>query len=171
MFRVDPPPATPPAITLNGQAGVLIYQDWLISDKVTAIRPGNQLVWPTTVTSNGTAELVAPTTSEPLAPKVEVRLFSKPIPASGIPDEDPTVLKCRSADQSPEPPAGSTYAAACTLWKAPDGMHWDITRIPSTTTALIFNVSWYIPERIRMTVPKSGPVDTVAVGWKILTHH
>lgn len=170
MFRVDPPPTSPPTITLNGQAGVLIYQDWLISDKVTAIRPGTELVWPTTITSNGTAEILAPTASEPLAPKVEVRLFSQPIPATGIPDENPAVVKCRS-DQTDAPPAQNLYTVACTHRKAPDGMHWNITRIPATTTALIFNVSWYIPERTRMTVPKAGPVDTVAVGWKILTHH
>ena len=170
LTSVDPAPTTAPSVTLNGQGGVMIYQDWLASGRLTTIRPGAPLQWPTAISSNGTATISASTLSKPFTPRVEVRLFSRPIPASGLPDEDPVVLKCQPLEQTAPLPA-NPFTASCTLRKPTDMLTWDITRIPAKTTAMIFNVSWYVPMRERMDVPHSQPLDTVAVGWKIVTHH
>jgi hypothetical protein len=89
-------------VTLNGQTGVLVHQDWLVSDKVTSIGPGATLLWPTVVAGNGGAQILAPTTSEPLAPHVKVRLFPTPVPAAGLPARAPDTIDVVNAGQRKE---------------------------------------------------------------------
>ena len=112
--------------------------------RVTAIRPGSTLQWPTVTIEHGGATIAVATASKPLDTQIELRLFSQQLPQTGIPEGDPAVVKCRPPASSGRP-EGNSFTIACAVKPSNNGLQWGYPEFPLTRPRLYSTLDGMCP--------------------------
>lgn len=152
LSETEPPPVEVPRIRVESIDATVVYEAWTANGQFTQVEPPAKIEWPR-IDMRHPFTVVVESESAPM--QTAARYFTD-VPSNASADNVAVEFKCdgqRSGD-----------GALCTP-KSSDSRQEYVIELPSSAQAIILNIDWYVPYKLRTTLPEAPSINSVAAGW------
>jgi hypothetical protein len=138
-----PPESIPNAVLSPGsgpvQSGVPIASDWPAEDgRQVQVEPSSPVPWPTPIPQPIGGHAVVSIANSAMPARIEVHTFSTIDPATGVPEDDGTVTRCRALVSDGD---------GCSASRGPNQIIVDLPN--ELNRFMILDVAWFVPVELR----------------------